>query len=69
LCGSTATESASESALRSGDASGRHAAGAPYAPSTWNHNECRWQIAAISASGSMAPVLTEPAVPITMNGV
>ena len=47
---------------------GTAAANAPYAPSTWNHTPASRQISAISESGSTAPVLTDPAVPITIIG-
>ena len=53
---------------RPAGAPGTCAARPPYAPSTWNHNPCSRQMAPISGSGSTAPVLTEPAVPTTMNG-
>src|SRR3989304_4101420 len=61
LWGSRAKESASLSARRSSEILGNAAAGAPYAPSTWNHTYCRRHTAAMSRKGSPAPPPTVPA--------
>ena len=69
MCGSSVIESARSipaNAARPRSVSWKKP---PYAASTWSHRSCSAATSAISAIGSIAPVLVVPADATTKNGV
>ena len=68
LCGSSESESARWSADIAPLTCSDCAARAPYEPSTCSHSRASSQTSAMASSGSIAPVLTSPAVATTHTG-